>query len=148
MPGSKNFSFKFRATTLAPTWKFCRLSVIFKLRRFVFKVNSDPRVSNTEQQKGFLKSKFLRLVKNFRARSTKNKSSSVKKLLNLRHPEAKSLPNLLERLACEKPAFIGSLVVMILAFLIQSLCPKDYKRFISHSSRRDVVGPFCNQSKR
>lgn len=87
---AKSFHFRFKATNISPTWKFHRLSVLLKIRRFLLlTVNSESSASNAiskQRHQGKLISKFLRLFKKIRLERTKNQ-----------HPEAKFPSNRLQR---------------------------------------------------
>ncbi|KAH7514752.1 hypothetical protein FEM48_Zijuj11G0123900 [Ziziphus jujuba var. spinosa] len=108
---AKSFHFRFKATNISPTWKFHRLSVLLKIRRFLLlTVNSESSASNAiskQRHQGKLISKFLRLFKKIRLERTKNQ-----------HPEAKFPSNRLQRFSYKEPICVGSLFLGILACLL------------------------------
>lgn len=93
---AKNFNFRFRftATTLNnPTWTFslCRLSIVLKLRKFIFRIYSHPTqpIVQPKNRVGFIRTKVMKIVHKFRARFSKYRVPNIaaKRESNLPYPK-------------------------------------------------------------
>ncbi|XP_022760945.1 uncharacterized protein LOC111307197 isoform X2 [Durio zibethinus] len=126
---AQNFSFKLKATKILPTGKFQRFSLLLRLHKVILKLQLEPgsTVSISTQQKRTLKSTFLRLLEKLRLRRAKT-------TLTLQHPDVKSALNRLKLFANKKSICAGSLVIAVLALLLQSVFKKDCKGIITHTS--------------
>ncbi|XP_062165660.1 uncharacterized protein LOC133872228 [Alnus glutinosa] len=131
---AKNFHFKLRvkATNIVPTWEFHQCSIVLKLGKYLLKLKSNygTALIPSQKQPKTLKSKFLVLLKKFRIRRSKNRAFGFKQKSDLSKPEE----NRMGWFAYKEPICLGSLVVGILAFLVQSISNKDQKGIVIHGS--------------
>ncbi|OMP11497.1 hypothetical protein CCACVL1_00483, partial [Corchorus capsularis] len=113
---AEKFNFKLKATNILPTWKFDRFSLLLRLNKFIInlQLKSGSTISVSAQQKRTLKSRFLGFLEKIRIRR-------ARKALSIQYPEVKSICG-------------GSLLIGILASLLQSISRKDLNGIVVHSS--------------
>ncbi|GMJ01626.1 hypothetical protein HRI_003831800 [Hibiscus trionum] len=109
------FNLKLKATTILPTGDFHRFSLFLRLHRFILKLHlkSGSTLSISTQHKPT----FLRLLDKLRLRRANEAST-------LQNPDLKSL---LKQLANKESSCGGSLVIAIIALLLQSISKGDGK---------------------
>ncbi|KAK8487810.1 hypothetical protein V6N13_099922 [Hibiscus sabdariffa] len=117
------FNLKLKATNILPTGDFHRFSLLLRLRRFILKLHlkSDSTLSISTQQKRTFKSTFLTLLHKLRLRR-------ANKALTIQNPDLKSL---LKQFATKESSCGGSLVIAIMALLLQWISREDGKGVIT-----------------
>ncbi|KAK9016175.1 hypothetical protein V6N11_007255 [Hibiscus sabdariffa] len=121
---SRIFNLKLKATNILPTGDFHRFSLLLRLRSFILKLHlkSDSTLSISTQRKRTFKSTFLTLLHKLRLRRANN-------ALTTQNPDLKSL---LKQFATKESGCGGSLVIAIMALLLQWISKEDGKHYVSN----------------
>ncbi|GAV67295.1 hypothetical protein CFOL_v3_10801 [Cephalotus follicularis] len=118
---ARNFNIKLKVTSIVPSWKLHRFSIMLRLQQFVLKVNTESGTTISMQQRRTLKSKINGVFERFRTRQGKNET--------LKFPL-----NRLRQIPCKELICVGCLSIGILASPSKLIFDNDQKDIIVEGS--------------